>query len=169
MVTCYVATKMTNRDKREQVQRAKYVCAILRQFGVNPISPVLAENVEDKPGALINDNYDRLAGFWKRDKEIIRYEAQVVLIDGAHDKSFGVEREYALNRHCLWKPTVLLMPDVGLTVATMEDDYIAHDIHEAGKYIRDNWGTWFKRAKWRVRMLIRTLPKFIISQCFAWK
>ncbi len=167
--TVYLATKMTNKDRHEQVARAKYVCAILRQYGLNPISPVLAENVEDKPGPLINDNRDRLRGFWARDKEIIRYEAHVVLIDGAHEKSFGVEREYMLNRGVLWKPTVLLMPPTGLTVVDFEDDYVAHDVHIAGEFIRKKWGTQRKRIMWRINMLARTLPRWILGQIYAFR
>lgn len=168
-VSVYVATRMTGRDKREQVHRAKHVCAILKQYGINPISPVLSENVENKPGPLINDNKERLAGFWKRDKEIIRYEAHVVLIDGAHEKSFGVEREYMLNRGVLWKPTVLLCPPMGLTVVDFEDDALVHDVHQAGELIRERWGTKWKRIKWRALMLMRSLPKRIKDETYAWR
>lgn len=168
-VNVYVACKMTGKDRHEQVSRAKYVCTVLRQYGINPISPVLAENVEDVPGPLVNDDKERLGRFWKRDKEIIRYETQVVLIDGAHEKSWGVEREYMLNRGVLWKPTILLCPPMGLTVAAFEDDKICHDIHEAGAYIQSQWGTWGRRAKWRIKMLLRSLPKWIFDQILAWK
>lgn len=167
--TVYVATRMTGKDKHEQVARARYVCAILRQYGLTPISPVLAENVEDAPGPLVNDNRERLGRFWARDKEIIRYEAQVVLIDGAHEKSLGVEREYMLNRGVLWKPTVLLMPPIGLTVVAFEDDYVAHDVHIAGEFIRKKWGTPWKRLKWRLAMLNRTLPTWLLGQIYAFR
>lgn len=169
MVTAYIACRMTGRDRSEQVKRARYVCAILRQYGIDPISPVLAENVKDEPGPLINDDRARLAGFWKRDKEIIRYEAHVILIDGAHEKSFGVEREYSLSRWLLWKPTVLLMPKLPLTVVDFEDDYVAHTLEEAGEYIRANYGTFWKRVVWRVKMLSRCLPKFIFDQLYQFR
>lgn len=165
----YVACRMTGRDKKEQVQRARYVCAILRQYNVEGISPVLFENVEETPGPLVNTDKERLRSFWSRDKQIIREEAHVVLVDGAHDKSFGVEREYMLNRGCLWKPTVLLCPPMGLTVADFEDDKIVHDVHAAGAYIRDNWGTWEKRFVWRIKMLARTLPSWIWYQILAFR
>lgn len=167
--TIYCATRMTGKDRHEQVTRAKYVCAVLRQYGLNPISPVLAENVEDAPGPLVNDNRERLGRFWARDKEIIRYEAHVVLIDGAHEKSYGVEREYMLSRGVLWKPTVLLMPPTGLTVVDFEDDFVAHDVHMAGQHIREHWGTWGKRFKWRVAMLCRSLPRWMLDQLYAFR
>lgn len=168
MVRVYISCRMTGRDKAEQVRRAKYVCSILRQYGIDPISPVLAENVENKPGPLINDNYERLKGFWARDKQILRYESHVMLFDQAQDKSFGCERELGLQRYCLWKPIVLLMPDMGLTVASIEDDAIVHNVHDAGRIIRERWGTWDKRVMWRIKMLYRTLPTWIKGQVYAW-
>lgn len=168
-VACYVGCKMTGRDRHEQVQRACHVKAILTQYGIKVISPVLEESVEDVPGPLVNDSESRLKGFWERDKYIIRRIAHVVLIDGAHDKSFGVEREYALNRYCLWKPTILLCPKMGLTVSKFEDDIVTDDLHVAGEFIRAKFGTPWKRIKWRIRMLLRSLPTWIIDQVYAWR
>ncbi len=165
----YLATKMTNKDKHEQVARAKYACAILKQYGITPLSPVFAENVEDSPGPLVNDDKERLGRLWARDKEIIRYESHVVLVDGANEKSYGVEREYMLNRGVLWKPTVLLMPPPGLSVITFEDDYVTHDLHIAGEFIRKKWGTRTKRIMWRLKMLTRTLPRWILGQIYAFR
>lgn len=169
MCSVYVACKMTGRDKAEMVKRAKYVSAVLKQFGLTPISPVIEEGVDEKPGPLVNDSKQRLAGHWARDKHIIRYQAHVILVDGADAKSFGVERELGLMRYCLWKPVVLVMPDQGITVATMEDDYITNDIFKAAEYIRDNWGTRRKRWLWRIKMLTRTLPRWVWGQIMAWR
>lgn len=165
----YIACKMTGRDKHEMVERAKYVCAVLRQYGITPISPVMEENVDDKPEILVNDNRERLHGYWKRDKWIIRRLAHVVLLDGADAKSFGMEREYALSRYCIWKPTVLLVPNVELSVATFEDDFIHRDVHSVGKFIRDTFGTRRKRWNWRIRMLLRSLPQWFWDQILAWR
>jgi hypothetical protein len=165
----YVACRMTGRDRKEQVARARYVCAVLRQYGITPISPVLEEKVVEAPGPLVNDDKERLGGFWSRDKYIIRRIAHVVLIDGANEKSFGVEREYMLNRGVLWKPTVLLMPKIGLTVVDFEDDYVTDSVHEAGRYIREQWGTWPKRALWRTKMLLRSMPKRCLDEIYSWR
>lgn len=167
MTNWYGATKMTGRDRHEQVTRAKYVKAILRQYDINLISPILEENVEDVPGPLVNDNEARLRYFWARDKEIIR-KCHGVLVDGAQEKSFGVEREIGLSRYLWWKPTVLLMPNPGLSVASIEDDFITDDIHKAGAFIREKWGTPEKRIWWRLKLLIRCLPKRIIGEFDQW-
>lgn len=169
----YIACPMSGRDKLEIVDRAIYLCSIARQYGLTPISPVIEEHVIAAKGPLLQDSVDTLAGFWKRDKDIIRNRdgkgAHVVLIDAANLKSFGCEREYGLNRYCLWKPTVLLMPTSGINVSRFEDDYVTANERLAFTFIRDNFGTWFKRVKWRVKMLVKALPGWILDQIVAWR
>lgn len=171
MIDCnvYVACKMTGRDKVDMVRRASYVCILLKKYGLTPIHPVIEEHIVPTQGPLVNRDQDKLRGFWKRDKWLIRNKAHVVLIDGANQKSFGVEREYGLNRWCLWKPTVLLIPDPAMSVADFEDDYIAVSLSDAAEFIRENFGTRRKRWKWRVKMLMRSLPGWISSQILAWR
>lgn len=166
----YVGCKMSGRDRAEMVARAKRVCDILRESGLTPISPVIEENVKDEPGKLINSDKDRLRGFWTRDKEILIKEAHVMLWDHAEQKSFGAEREMALMRFCLWKPTVIYVaPGTPISVAAFEDDAVFSSIHEAAKCIAENWGTRQKRFKWRVNMLLRTLPLWVYRQVLAWR
>lgn len=171
MIDCvvYCATRMTGRSKHDQVKRAQYVCQILKQYGLTPISPVLEENVDDSPEVLVNDNKEKLEGFWRRDKYIIRRIAHVVLVDGAHEKSMGVEREYALSRFCIWKPTVLIMPNIGLSVSDFEDDYRTNDVHIAGAFIQHKFGTQWRRINWRIRMLAKSLPLWLLDQVCAWR
>lgn len=160
---------MTGRDRKEMVMRAKHVCHVLEKAGLKPISPVLEEKVKSTTGPLVNNSRTRLKIFWKRDKEIIRKIAHVVLIDGAHDKSFGVEREYGLNRWNLWKPTVLIMKRNGITVADFEDDNVVETVEQAADVIAAKWGTRWKRWKWRIKMLDRCLPAWLWAQILAWR
>lgn len=164
----YLGCKMTGRDKQEQIRRAKYVSAVLSQYGLTVISPVLVENVENTPGPLINNSIDHLKRVWRADKDILRHQAHVMVWDNAQDKSFGAERELGLMRYSLWKPVVLLMPDLGLSVASIEDDYITDDPHIAGAFIRHKFGTRWKRVKWRLQMLNRTLVYWLWTQILAW-
>jgi hypothetical protein len=166
----YVACKMTGRDKLEMVRRAKYVCKTLRRYNIEPISPVMEEQVQAERGKLTNHDKPRLKIFWKRDKDIIRYESHVVLIDQAQMKSFGIEREYMLQRGVLWKPVVLVVePGTALSVAEFEDDAVMYSVDQAARYIQQMWGTRWKRWKWRVRMLDRSLPKWFYDQLMAWR
>ena len=165
----YVACQMSGRDKAEMVSRAKYVCSILRQYGLDPISPVIAEGVANEKGPLTQTSEAQLQYFWKRDKEIITEQAHVVLVDEAFRKSHGVERELGLARYCLWIPLVIVAPGLGISIPRLEDDIVAEDVHEAGRLIRDKFGTWPKRVLWRLKLLNRTLPLFIYRQILAFR
>lgn len=166
----YVACRMTGRDKAEMVQRAKYVTEIFAERGVKVISPVLEESVKNEPGKLVNHDKERLHGFWRRDKQIIRRESHVVMLDHGEMKSFGMEREYCLNRGVLWKPTVMCIPQgTPLSVAQFEDDAIFYSVHAAAAFIADNWGNRWLRWKWRANMLRRSLPRWIVDQVYAWR
>lgn len=166
----YPGCKMTGRDREEMNRRAEFVCNVMREQGLTPLSPVIEENVPKEPGKLINNDKERLAGFWKRDKHIIRRIAHVVWIDHGEMKSFGMEREFGLNRYCLWKPTVLVLPHgVALSVAEFEDDAIFSSAHAAAVHIKKNWGCRWNRWKWRAKMLNKSLPGWLMDQIFAWR
>lgn len=161
----YGACPMTGRDRKQQVMRAKYIKAMFAQKGLNLISPVLEENVPAIKGPLIQESATQLEQYWKRDKEIIAYEAHVVFVDGADEGSVGVGREYAFSRYTLWKPTVLLWNKPrGVTVAQFEDDFVVSDPLDAAILIKELWGTWEKRMWWRFKLLVRTLPVFLYRQ-----
>jgi len=169
-VVVYIACAMSERDKVEMVHRAKKVCEIFRYYGITPISPVIEEGVKEESGKLINSNKERLYSFWKRDKKIIIEKAHVVLFDHAEMKSFGMEREYALNRGVLWKPSISYIP-VGhhTSVAQFEDDKIFHSIHEAAEYIVKMWGTSTRRRLWRLKMLNKSLLRWLWWQILAFR
>jgi hypothetical protein len=70
----------------------------------------------------------------------------------------------------LWKPVVIVVdPGTVLSVAEFEDDYVTYSVEQAAKYISDMWGTRWKRWKWRIAMLDRSLPKWIYDQIIAWR
>lgn len=166
----YVACRMTGRDRTEQIERANYVRAIFALAGIEAISPVISEGVQPEPGVLLPTSREELLGNWTRDKVLIMREAHVVLLDGADDGSVGMAREYAYNRYCLWKPTVILWHKPrGLTVAEFEDDAITTSVLDAALFIRKNYGTRCKRWRWRVRMLTRSIPKWLLGQLYAWR
>ncbi len=85
-------------------------------------------------------------------------------------KSFGIEREYMLQRGVLWKPVVLVVtPGTALSVAEFEDDAVMYSVDQAAKYINKMWGTRWKRWKWRFLMLNRSFPRWIFDQLVAWR
>lgn len=169
-VTVYGAVKMSGENKAELVKRAKRVYEIFTEEKINFISPVIEEQVEDKDVKLINNDKERLRGFWTRDKEILIKEAHVMFWDHAEQKSFGCEREYGFMRFCLWKPVVIYIPPgTPLSVAEFEDDVVVNSVHEAAKIIVERWGTAEKRRAWRMEMLKRTWKNWLIRQYLGWR
>lgn len=165
----YVACKMTSRDKAEMHRRAKFVCEVFAAYGLKAVSPVLEEQIKDEPGRLVNHDKELLHSHWKRDKDIVRYETRVTVLDHAEMKSFGMEREYGLNRYCLWKPTLILIPQgTPLSVAQFEDDQIFYSAHSLAAYVSAHWGSRWSYWRWRLMLLIRKLPRFVFDQFYQW-
>jgi|GEM_PF-3353210 len=166
----YVACRMTGRCRAEQVERAKWAIDYLAEFGLTGISPVISEGVPAIKGELHPASKEELLGNWTRDKILISRVAHVVLLDGADEGSVGMAREHGYNRYSLWKPTVVIWNQQrGHTVADFEDDLVAYNFLEAANFILKNFGTRRKRIAWRIRMLARCLPKWIINQIYAWR
>lgn len=163
---------MSGYDRPTMIRRSRELIALGAKYGVTVISPVIEEKVSGR-GALRQTDEVQLYTFWKRDKQIIRNRdgqgAHVVLIDKADKKSLGCEREHGLARYCLWKPVVSVMPKRGYNVATFEDDRIVDSADKAFELIAREYGTQMRRVKWRLRMLARSLPGFLIDQLAAWR
>lgn len=170
LFTCrvYVACKMTHRKRREMIRRAKHICRVFRKAGIDPISPVIEERMQARKGKLENTSKLRLHKKWQDDKDIICWTSHAVVMDGADSKSFGMEREHGLNRYLWWKPTLLLMPDQGLTVAVFEDDLITGDEEAVADYLMEKHGNLYKRWKWRFHILNKSFLKFLVGQVWQW-
>jgi hypothetical protein len=166
----YVACRMTGRDKAEMVHRARFVLETLAIFGIKGISPVVEEGVKDDHVKLINLNVDQVRGFWARDKYIIRNVSHAVLFDHAEMSSLGMTGEYCLNRGVLWKPTVILLEKgTPTSVSIFEDDFVAFSIHVAASMLSQRWSSRWKRWNWRMKMVIRSFPKWVGGQILAWR
>lgn len=166
----YVACKMTGRSRTEQIERALFMCRVLREHGIVPISPVLEEGVRPGSEALKPASAGDLRSNWARDKHILRYKAHVCLMDGADEGSVGMGREYGITRYCLWKPTLVLWSHArGLTVADFEDDAIVFSPQAAAAEIEQKWLSRWQRWTWRAKLLFRCLPQFLKDQAYAWR
>jgi hypothetical protein len=167
--TVYVACSMTGRDKLEMVRRATFVCDVLKAYGLTPISPVLAESVPAQQGKLVNHDAAKVQKFWATDKYFIRRPARVIWMDHGEMHSFGMTREYCLSRGVLWKPTVMYVPQgTPLSVAPYEDDLIGYSVHFLAAQIKKRWGSRWDYWMWRLQMLNRSLPGWLLDQLWAW-
>lgn len=171
LFTCrvYTACKMTGRNRREMIKRAKYVQQVFRRAGIEAISPVLREHVQARKGILLNPSKLRLFKKWRQDKNILAWECHGVAWDMAQDKSSGAEREYGIARFLWWKPVALIIPEPhGFTIAAFEDDLISGDVEAVAHYFAEHHGNLYKRWKWRLAVLNKSLPKFLFGQIWQW-
>ena len=167
----YTAAKMTGRDKKEMVETSLKNKKIFEAYGIEVLDPILEEHVKPTKGILIDTPVSLLKDYWKRDKEMIRH-AHVLVDTTPEEKSEGSAHEIGYARYALWKPVVRMYsgPTKPLSmIVYFEDDIIVHSPEEAAIQIQKFWGSWLKRALWRIGMLNRCLPRWIIYQIREWK
>jgi hypothetical protein len=170
-ISVYVCRAMTNRVKEDVVKEAKEDKEFLEKAGLNVLCPVEKEQVPATKEILRSSKKAMLA-YWPQDKAMIR-EAHVVFDLSPTFNSEGVKHEIGYSRYCLWKPLVRVFPSGQLPLASsvsrFEDDFICDSLLEAIEYTYRVHGTLYKRLKWRVKMLIRCLPKWIWYQICEFK
>lgn len=171
MLKVYAARGMSHRIKEEVVNEAAADRAVLAGYGIVVLDPVASEGVEATK-EILRSSKKAMDTYWSRDKAMIR-EANVVFDMTPHLNSEGVKHEIGYARYALWKPVIRVFPKGQLpfqsSVARYEDDAIFDDLHEAIKYALEMFGTWSKRFKWRLSLLIRCLPRWIMFQIMEWK
>lgn len=159
----YVALKMSYRYQDELVMEAEKMCRILRNYGFDPLHPVITENVEPIHEILVTDKKETLEKHWRRDKKDIQ-DAHIILDDRSCNKSDGVGVELGLSRFCYYKPVVRIFPDAGICISALEYDHIFDNAIDAVIFMNIHYGTRWKLLKWRLTMLGRSLPKWIWLQ-----
>lgn len=171
MTKIYTAQKMTGRDQAEMVNMAKKAKKVFEGAGIKVLDPVLEEHVKPTNEVLVDKPLSLLKDYWKRDKQMIR-EAHVVVDLTPESKSEGVAHEIGYARYNLWKPVVRVYSGdskPASMIAIFEDDLIVHSLEEAAVQIQKYWGSWLKRALWRLGLMNRCLPRWICYQIGEWK
>lgn len=143
----YAASSMTGRTGEELVAQSKEVAFLAWCYDVEVLDPITNEGVKADKHRL-DGGGDKLREFWKRDKEMIR-KAHVIIDVTGERKSAGVEHEIGYARYHLHKPVVRVWPNLGVSIARLEDDLIVEDLNQAFRLAVERWGTWQKRLKWK--------------------
>lgn len=162
-VSIYAARGMSGRSQKEVVEEALHDRLVFEEHGIMVNCPVDSEGVKPLNKVLLSSKID-MDYYWWRDKAMIR--ASDVFVDCTpHLKSQGVEREAGYARYHLWKPVIRIFPVDKLpaegNICFYEDDLIVTDIDEAAKQIKQRWGTPRKRLNWKIKVLRKSLFKYI--------
>jgi hypothetical protein len=152
-IIAYLACRMSGRSRSAMIKEAHDAVAILSKYGIKCISPVLEEQIEDKPGPLIPFSEDELRAEWLKDKEFVKKCHVVIDLSAASPiRSEGATTEYLYARFALFKPIVRLFPKgLGPSITRFENAVIVQTLDEAGVEILTRWGSRAQRIAWRVR------------------
>ena len=172
----YVCHAMTGRPWNEVKDQSRAVKVFLESRGFEVIDPIeiendsVSENIDTDESSIPNRIDEGGKKAWYGDKIAIR-KAHVVLDITPELKSEGVLRELGYARFYLFKPIIRLyqLKSEPHMVTIFEDDAVVRSLEEAADVIEDRWGTWPKRIMWRIKMLSRSLPKFIYRQFLEFK
>lgn len=167
----YVAQPMTGFTQEEAYALALKAKTILEKYGITVLSPIFDTGIQPAKKKIKSLPSKNFLKEWKKDKELIR-RSHILLDIVAEAKSEGVAHEIAYARYFLWKPVVRVSEKYvkkGCSVAFYEDDLIVASIEEAAKTMKKKWGTYDLRKQWRVKMLRRSLPKFVRYQIEEFK
>jgi hypothetical protein len=165
-IRIYTCAKMTGRDQLEMVEMAKKNKKIFEAAGITVLDPIIEEHVKATHTPLVDKPINVLKGYWSRDKAMIR-EAHVVVDTTPELKSEGSAHEIGYARYALWKPVVRLYQGQAKVLSPIV--YFVHSTEEAAIQIQKYWGSWLKRFLWRIGMLNRCFPKWILNQAKEWK
>lgn len=166
-VRIYAAQQMTGFKQSVIYQRNAYCERVFAKHGITVLSPVTEEGVKSNKKKLDQPSQAQLGYFWKRDKWLIRNSHILVDITGP-SKSQGLLHEIGLSRYFFFKPVVRVMKLKGPSVAIEEEDILAPTVEKAAKLIIDNWGTPWKRLKWKVKLFRRCFGSYLKMRIFWW-
>lgn len=171
MVKVYLARAMSHRIKEEVVAESKADKEFLEKAGFEVLCPVSKENVPATKQILLSSRKS-MENYWPEDKRMIR-ESHVIFDMSPNFNSEGVKHEIGYARYCLWKPVIRIFTSGQLplssSVARFEDDFICDSLIEAVEYTLRVHGSLSKRFNWRMKMLLRCLPKWIWYQLGEFK
>lgn len=171
MVIVYAARSMTGRIKEEVVAEAKVDKTLMEKAGITVQCPVEKESIPSTKQVLLSSKKSML-DYWPQDKRMI--EKSHVLFDLTPErKSEGVAHEIGYARYFLYRPIVRVyrggkLP-VSSSVAYFEDDYVTDSLESAIAFTMKEYGTRYKRIKWRLKLYLRCLPKMIRIWFMSWK
>lgn len=161
-VSIYLADKFTGLTGYTLWKTYRKRKKIYRRKGIRVTSPLPGEGIKatkrrvpDRPGKLG-------VSIWAKDKEQIK-NANVFVFPLVGGSSQGCINELVLGRGCYWKPTVYIHSKPGF-ITKEQNDIVVKSDQEAARYIVKKFGTRWKRMKWRLAMLNRSLLGWLWQQ-----
>lgn len=161
-VSIYLATSMTGLTGYKIWQDYRRRKKIYRRYGVRVNSPVPGEGIKATRRPLPNRPGAEGTKIWAKDKLLIR-KSNLMVFPLLKRRSQGCEFELTLARGSYWKPTVYLHDKPGF-ISKEQSDIVCLTDQQAARYIVKYFGSRHKRFIWRLKMLNKSLPKWLWQQ-----
>lgn len=166
-VRVYFGQEMTGVKQSVIYQRNAYRTRVFTKYGITVLSPVTEEDVKSSKKKLNQPSQEQLNFYWKKDKWLIRNSHLLVDITGP-SKSQGLLHEIGLSRYFYFKPIVRIMKLKGPSVALEEDDLVMPTVEKAAKFIVQEFGTPWKRLKWKFKLFRRCFFSYLKTRLRWW-
>lgn len=166
-VRVYLCQAMTGIRQNVIYQRNAYCTRVLEKYGIEVWSPVTEEGVSPSNKKLDQPSQEQLRKFWRRDKFLIKH-CHVLLDITGPSRSQGSLHEIGLARYFIFQPVVRVMKLSGPSVVIEEEDLIAPTVEKAAQLITQEFGTPWKRLKWKFKLFGRCFPGYIRTRIMWW-
>ena len=168
MIKVYLAIKMTGREARVLDEDVWKGVKAFSRYKIIVLSPWYHEFWNYSPEDIIRAKPEDRARFWNKDKELIR-ESHVIVDMSGNLFSRGACLETGMMRYGLMRPTVWV--DNIQSVRNDEGDIVVSSLEEAAKQVSERWGTWGKRAKWRLKTVwnLRSIYIRLKEEIKSWR
>jgi len=161
----YIAQKMTGLNCNEILKKARHIKKVFEKEGLEVWSPVLMENVPNKPIKLSVMSKEDLLSKWMMDKKDGLAKCHIIYDADGDKYSEGVAIERGYMRWYLWRPVVRKkLPGHPYSISNIEEDKIVYTHRQAAQYIVKYWGSREKWVMWKLQHIIWGLPKMIFKQ-----
>lgn len=161
-VSIYLACSMTGKTGYKIWQEYRSRKKIYRRYGVRVNSPVPGEGIKPTRVKLPNRPGHQGTLIWKKDKVQIK-KSNVFVYPLLKKRSQGCEFELVKARGSHWKPTVYIHDKPGF-ISREQSDIVCSSDYTAARQIVRQFGSRHKRALWRLKMLVTSLPKWLYQQ-----
>jgi hypothetical protein len=164
-VRVYAAQQMTGVKQCVIYRRNWYCTNVLQKYCITVLSPVTEEGVKASNRKMDQPSQTQLAMYWRKDKFLIKNSHVLLDITGP-SKSQGLLHEIGLSRYFLFKPIVRVMKLKGPSIAIEEDDLCVSTVEEAANLIIKEFGTPWKRLKWKFKLFFRCILPYLKTRLF---
>lgn len=161
-VSVYPCLTMTGRTGNQVWRKYRKQRLTASKYGVRVNSPLPGEGIKDTPRVIKDRRGKGGTKIWRKDSGQI-YRSNAILFEKDNMRSQGSIFELVKARGSLFKITVIVHPKPGF-ITREQGDVVAKSMDSALKQLAVRFGSRRQRFYWRMGMLMKSAPKFLLRQ-----